>query len=184
MSENKIPDEAKKVFVGEIFDVYQWEQELYDGSITTYEMLKRADTVQVLAIVEGKLVILIDEQPFRGKKLCFPAGKVEPGEDWLTAAKRETKEEAGMTFADWRLIYVEDNIPRMEYASVFFVAQNLVSRGEQTPDPGEKIEVTLREFAEVKDIVMNNVDEHLRFAKPIFEQIDSLQQIIDLPEHK
>ena len=40
------------------------------------------------------------------------------------------------------------------------------------------------EFAEVKDIVMNNVDEHLRFAKPIFEQIDSLQQIIDLPEHK
>lgn len=36
----KLPPQAKKVFTGQIFDVYQWEQEMYDGSFETFEMLK------------------------------------------------------------------------------------------------------------------------------------------------
>ena len=36
-----IPPEAKCVFRGKIFDVYQWPQRLYDGSTATFEMLRR-----------------------------------------------------------------------------------------------------------------------------------------------
>ena len=32
----KLPEQAKKVFDGEIFDVYQWDQEMYDGSTETF----------------------------------------------------------------------------------------------------------------------------------------------------
>ena len=46
-----IPEEAKKVFQGEIFAVYQWPQEMFDGSFATFEMLRRADTVKILAVV-------------------------------------------------------------------------------------------------------------------------------------
>ncbi len=34
-----IPDHATCVFRGMLFDVYQWQQEMFDGSIETFEML-------------------------------------------------------------------------------------------------------------------------------------------------
>lgn len=40
VSRQPIPDHAKCVFKGVIFDVYQWEQKLYNGTTTTFEKLK------------------------------------------------------------------------------------------------------------------------------------------------
>ena len=37
----KIPKNATKVFSGKTFDVYQWEQEMFDGSKKIFEKLKR-----------------------------------------------------------------------------------------------------------------------------------------------
>ena len=179
---SKIPNNAKRVFKGEMFDVYQWEQELYDGSSATFEMLKRQDTAGTIAIVDDKIVILKDEQPHRGMTLTFPSGKVEPGEDWLTGAKRELLEETGMAFADWKLIYVQNNIPRMEYSNLYYLAQNLTSRGEQKPDPGEKIEVILKDFDEVKKLC-DDENEYVRFAKPVFDRVNSLEELVALPEY-
>ena len=31
-----VPKNAKKVFTGEIFDIYQWQQEMYDGSLSIF----------------------------------------------------------------------------------------------------------------------------------------------------
>ena len=39
-SKQPIPENAKRVFKGIIFDVYQWEQELYNGSKAVFEKLK------------------------------------------------------------------------------------------------------------------------------------------------
>ena len=49
-----IPKEATKVFEGRIYDVYQWPQKLFDGSTETFEMLSRADTVKIIALVNEK----------------------------------------------------------------------------------------------------------------------------------
>lgn len=38
-----IPPNAQRVFSGKIFDVYQWPQPLFDGSIATFEVAKRLD---------------------------------------------------------------------------------------------------------------------------------------------
>lgn len=38
-----IPEQAGCVFHGEIFDVYQWQQEMFDGSYERFEMLRRPD---------------------------------------------------------------------------------------------------------------------------------------------
>lgn len=54
----KIPSEATKVFDGVIFDVYQWQQKMFDGSIETFEMLKRVSTVGIIAIKDDKLALL------------------------------------------------------------------------------------------------------------------------------
>ena len=54
----KFPPQAKRVFKGMIFDVYQWEQEMYDGSTHTFEKIIRPDTVLVIPVTEdGKIII-------------------------------------------------------------------------------------------------------------------------------
>ncbi len=44
-SKQPMPDHARRVFRGEVFDVYQWEQEMFDGSKAVFEKLIRQDTV-------------------------------------------------------------------------------------------------------------------------------------------
>ncbi|HEY4513381.1 MAG TPA: hypothetical protein VJH06_02610 [Candidatus Paceibacterota bacterium] len=67
ISKQPIPDDAKRVFKGVIFDVYQWEQEMYDGTKAIFEKLKRPDTVVVFPVLpDGKIILTEQEQP--GKK--------------------------------------------------------------------------------------------------------------------
>jgi hypothetical protein len=47
----KIPSHAHKVFSGVIFDVYQWDQELFNGKIATFEAIQRPSTVIVIPVV-------------------------------------------------------------------------------------------------------------------------------------
>ena len=52
----KIPKNAKCVFTGIVYDVYQWEETNFDGSPATFEAVKRHDSVQVIP-TDGKHVI-------------------------------------------------------------------------------------------------------------------------------
>jgi len=70
-----VPTNAERVFHGEIFDVYQWQQKMFDGSHETFEMAKRPDTVEIIGIRDDKIVIIRDEQPGRGPKMSFPGGR-------------------------------------------------------------------------------------------------------------
>src|SRR3989344_6006543 len=91
-----IPPQAKRVFKGVIFDVYQWEQKMFDGTTTTFEKLKRPDTVVVFPILpDGRILLTEQEQP--GKQLFIGAtgGRVDENEDILESAKRELLEESG-----------------------------------------------------------------------------------------
>ena len=58
----RIPPEADCVFGGEIYKVYQWPQKMPDGSVITFEMLRRPDTVMVIALDESSYVLVIDEK--------------------------------------------------------------------------------------------------------------------------
>jgi ADP-ribose pyrophosphatase len=67
-----IPPHAKRVFKGIVFDVYHWEQELYDGALTIFEGLRRRETVIVFGVLpDGKILLTEQEQP--GKKLFIGA---------------------------------------------------------------------------------------------------------------
>ena len=69
----KIPDNAKLVFKGVIFDVYQWQQELFDGSQATFEALKRPGTVQVIPTVGDRVLLSYEEQPGKPRRHTFLA---------------------------------------------------------------------------------------------------------------
>ena len=50
-AKNNLPENAKLVFKGIIHDIYQWEQEMFDGSKATFERIRRPDTTAVIAVV-------------------------------------------------------------------------------------------------------------------------------------
>lgn len=58
----KIPINARRVFKGIIFDVYQWEQKMFDGNFKTFEMLKRPNTVEIIAIRDNKIGSRLDKE--------------------------------------------------------------------------------------------------------------------------
>src|SRR3989338_8402924 len=93
---SKLPKNAKRVFKGEIFEVWQWRQKMYDGTTETFEMLKRPDTTQVIAVIEDKILILKQKQPNNASAfLSLAGGRREKNESALNSAKRELLEETG-----------------------------------------------------------------------------------------
>lgn len=161
------PD-AKKVFSGVLFDVYQWEQELYDGSVETFERASRIDTVEVFAVLPDKtLLYLEDHQPQREQAFhCLPGGRIDPGEDPLTAAKRELLEEAGYTSDDWETL---DQIPlgrKVDHTTYVFIARNCQKIAEPSLDAGERIKVsTITLEALLEEVKQNRFDHHHLYAR-------------------
>lgn len=147
---DKLPPNAKMVFKGEIFEVWHYDQKLYDGSIKTFELLKRTATSQIVATVGGKVVLQKQEQPQSEKPyFSLPAGRLNAGEAPLAAAKRELLEETGLASEDWALWQSYRPSGKIIWTVYLFIARNCQKAAEPKLDPGEKIEnrlVTFEEF--------------------------------------
>lgn len=151
----KVPHEAKKVFTGEIFDVYQWEQKMFDGSDATFEMIKRPDTIQIIAVDGEKIYLSVEEQPFKGSFIGMLGGRVEKGEEPLAAAKRELLEEAGFASNDWDLFKTYQPFSKMDWMIYLYIARNCKQIAEQRLDPGEKITLISFTFDEFIDYILS-----------------------------
>lgn len=149
----KIPDTAKLVFKGKIFEVFQWEQELYDGTKTTFEALKRPGTIQIIPTIGGKILLSHEEQPNKPLSYTFLGGRAENGEEPLITAKRELLEESGMESDDWELIKTYESEGKIQWNTYLFAARNCEKVAKQNLDAGEKIEVKEVHFDEFLDIV-------------------------------
>lgn len=177
-----IPEKAELKFVGEIFDVYQWPQEMFDGTRATFEMLRRADTVKIVAIItpgekerlkdvvkiatfdRPGLLITYQRQPRKDWFYDFPGGRNDdPDEDELAAAKREMAEEAGMKFRDWKLIGVNQPFAKIDWLVYTFLASGLEEVSPQQLDGGEEIELQVIDFDELLSLANKNDAKYLRF---------------------
>ena len=160
----KIPKHATKVFEGGYLNVYQWDQEMYDGTTTPFFAIKRDPSTEVIAVThEGKVLIAEQEQPNRPKYLSLFGGSIESGEDPLASAKRELLEETGYVSDDWTLVEVTQ-FPwqKLDWESHLFVAKNCRKVQDQQLDNGEKITVREVEFDEFLALGA----EEIRWSRP------------------
>lgn len=144
---SKIPDDAKKVFKGEIFEVYQWDQKQFDDSFATYEALKRNDTVIVIPVTkDGNIILIEEEQPHYVMHLKTIAGKVDPGENPEQAAKRELLEETGYKCDELKLWYEQNMVYKIDWTIHTFIAKGCEKVADQNLEAGEKITPILLTF--------------------------------------
>ncbi len=182
---SRLPPQAKRVFKGEIFEVYQWPQELYDGTTATFEMLKRPDTVIIIPITqEGEILYLNQEQPGFPPFLSFPSGRLEEGEEPLEAARRELMEETGYEAADYALVQTIEPVAKIDWCVFVFIARGCRKVNEQDLDPGERIEVLRMSFENMLERVRKpnfrgtEIKAWLLEALPDPQKMKELRQLI------
>ena len=185
-SKQPIPDNAKKVFGGVLFDVYQWEQELFDGTKTLFEKLKRPDTVVVFPVLdEGKIILTEQEQPGKEPFIGATGGRVDKGEDILEAAKRELLEESGYEASEFILWDAQHPTSKIDWVVYTFIAKGLKKVADMNLDAGEKIAlklVNLDEFIEIainKNFVEKEIIPKLYEAKLYPEKKKELKKLFN-----
>ncbi|EDK72804.1 NUDIX hydrolase [candidate division TM7 genomosp. GTL1] len=149
-----IPDGAKKVFTGKIFDTYQWPQQLYDGTEVTFEVIRRPDSINILPITnQSKIVLTKQEQPGMEPFIGALGGRVDKGETLIQAAERELLEEAGLRAGRLELWNATHIAEKLDWVSWTFIAKNCSKLSNQQVDGGEKIELIEVTFDEYMEIV-------------------------------
>ena len=167
------PD-MKKVFQGEIFSVWQWEQEMFDGSKKTFERISRNDAASMIGVLPDKRILLIwDQQPDREGVLTPAGGGIEKGETPQEAATREFQEETG--YITKKVIPLLSYTPahKIEFTVSFFIGRDCKKVGEPMSDGGEKIELRFFTFDEFLALGQNEQLRDMRLRIMLLEaQID------------
>lgn len=146
-SRQPMPESAEKVFSGVLFDVYQWQQQMFDGTTATYEKLKRQDAVVVIAVTDdNQFLVTLQEQPGQKQYACLASGHIEEGETPHQAAVRELLEETGYEAAEWELLRSDQPIREIDWALYHFIARGCKRVADIQQEAGEHIQLLQLDF--------------------------------------
>ncbi len=133
-----VPDESRVVYDGRLIDVT-----LERWGDSEREVVEHPGAVAIVAVDTEGFVTLVRQlrEPARRRLLELPAGTAEPGEEPLATARRELREECGLTGGEWRELARFWTTPGFcrELMTVF--AAEGVERGEASPEPDEDLEL-------------------------------------------
>lgn len=97
--------QATTIYDGRAFDVQKIQVRLPDGREGTYDLVQHPGAVTIVPVKDGQIYFVRQYRiGARQALLELPAGTLEPGEEPLPAAARETREEIGMAAAELRLL--------------------------------------------------------------------------------
>lgn len=182
-SRQQMPEDATLVFKGKLFDVYQWQQQMYDGTYQTFEKLKRPDTVVVFAVLDdGSILLTKQEQPGKSLFIGAAGGRVDEGEEIEEAAARELLEETGYRAKELILWHSEQPVSKIDWAVYTFIAKGLEKVDEQRLDAGEKITLHPVTFDEFIDTALRNEFTEREIVKYIYEAKIDKQKLEELRE--
>jgi ADP-ribose pyrophosphatase len=154
---------SKLAYKGKVFSVVTDTVEEPGGRINTRDVIRHNGSVVILAIDESKNPRdpeIVFERQYRhaaGLTLIeLPAGRVEPHEAPLAAAKRELIEETGYRAKRWMLLTKYFASPGFlgEWMQIYLARD--IRDGAATPEPDENIEVFRLTLSEALALVAAN----------------------------
>lgn len=148
---------TEDIFDGVILNVKRDTVRLPDGRQSYREIIRHVGAVCVIPVTDQEEVIVERQYryPFDTVVTEIPAGKLDSKEeDRLSAAKRELREETGLTADEWTDL--GGFYPALAYSDEYitmFMARGL-HQGEQHLDPGEFLDVVKVPLSELVEDVM------------------------------
>jgi ADP-ribose pyrophosphatase len=134
---------SRIVYRGRLLHVLEDEVRLADGRTARREYVRHPGAVMIVPFLDSRTVVLVRQYRYPvGRHFCeIPAGKIDPGERPLQAARRELREECGYTAAKWRhLTTIHPCIGYSDEHIELYLARGLARAGHE-PDDGELLEV-------------------------------------------
>jgi ADP-ribose pyrophosphatase len=132
------PDAWRTVYDGSLIDVT-----LERWGVHEREIVEHPGSVAVVAVDAEDQVWLVRQvrEAARKRLVELPAGGLEPGEEPLAAARRELREECGLTGGNWRELTAFWTTPGFcrERMHVFLAED--VEEGEAEPETDEELEL-------------------------------------------
>lgn len=119
------------------------------------QSLKVLVIASAVIVQDGKILLIQESYPDFYKKWNLPGGRVDEGEDLLTAAKRETREEAGVDVEidkELLLMHTEAHLPVLHAFTAHIVG------GEPHSDGQEILDVRWVPLGEVMQQDLRNPD--------------------------
>jgi ADP-ribose pyrophosphatase len=154
---------SKRAYKGRVFDVYADTVQEPNGLILKRDVIRHSGSVVILAIEESKNPAdpeVILERQYRHAigdfLLELPAGRIEPGESPLAAAKREMIEETGFRAKRWTLLTKYFASPGFlgEWMQIYLARD--IREGEAKPEADEQIETLRIPLSEAMNLVRSN----------------------------
>jgi ADP-ribose pyrophosphatase len=154
---------SKLAYKGKVFSVVTDKVEEPGGRINTRDVIRHNGSVVILAVDDTRNPSdpeIVLERQYRhaaGRTLIeLPAGRCEPGEAPLAAAKRELIEETGYRAKRWTLLTKYFASPGFlgEWMQVYLARD--IREGVSAPEPDESIEVFRLSLSEALALVAGN----------------------------
>ncbi len=142
------PDSSRRVYEGRLLSltVERWGDH-------EREIVEHPGAVAIVAVDEEGYVALVRQlrEATRERLLELPAGTAEPGEAPLETAKRELREECGLTGGEWRELAAFWTTPGFCRERMHLFAAEGVTRGESAPEEDEELELVRWRVTEIRE---------------------------------
>ena len=135
---------SEEIYKGVVVHLYRDEIKLANGEPSVREVLRDCRAVCVLPLdSEGNVTVVKQYRYAHSRVLTeIPAGKLDEGEDFLTAAKRELLEETGITAGKYTFLGEIYTTPAFVDEVIYmYLATELCESGEQSLDRDEFLNV-------------------------------------------
>ncbi len=153
---------SETVYKGKVFSVTS-DEVREPGNVTARrDVVRHNGSVVVLAVdttanpADPGILLIRQYRYAAGKFLLeLPAGRIEPGEEYIAAAKRELIEETGYRAARWSKHTTYYASPGFLSEAMNIVLAEDLTLGDAEPEDDERIEIRMTPLSEVLRMIHN-----------------------------
>jgi ADP-ribose pyrophosphatase len=151
----EVTTSSEMIFKGKIISLQVDQVTLPNGGTASREIVKHPGAVAVIPLLGDKMIVVEQyRKPLEKSQVEIPAGKLDSGEEPLTAALRELEEETGYKSDNIRLVSSFYTSPGFADEIIhLYIAEDLV-KGTANPDEDE--------FLDCEAITLEQAQQYMR----------------------